>query len=261
MAIARAGIFLIIVSHLFPNNHWQNFSFQTDNLAKIETIFLDNKYIQTYKNQVGIWIESTSYSYFSKKFGIKVSKIKQINKSSKRKSGKWIFYPYSKKYITELYKQGIKRQTVVTPNGELIWPVKGMRITSRVGNRWGKTHTGIDIASARGSFVLAAATGTVSSRGYEGAFGISLVTENNGIQYRYGHLSAVLVRKGDKIKKGQIIALSGNTGRSTGPHLHFEIRCMGMVLNPENFLPGFKESMDASSKFHSILRQNNSNKL
>ena len=89
-----------------------------------------------------------------------------------------------------------------------------------------------------GSNVLAADGGTVTYAGYSGAYGyLVIIDHQNGMETRYAHNSSLLVSKGDKVYQGQHIAESGNTGRSTGPHCHFEIRVNGVAKNPINYLP------------------------
>lgn len=99
---------------------------------------------------------------------------------------------------------------------------KGL-ITSWSGPRWGRQHEGVDIGVPTGTPVYAVQAGTVTLAGVEGGYGNSVViAHTDAISTRYGHNSVLLVKAGDKVAKGQMIAKSGNTGRSTGPHLHFE---------------------------------------
>lgn len=115
-------------------------------------------------------------------------------------------------------------------------PVKGV-VTSRFGARWGSVHTGTDIGVATGTPIYAAASGTVIFSGWKGTLGkFIVVNHGNGIQTYYAHCSALLVSKGDTVTAGQLIAKVGNTGRSTGPHLHFEIRLNGSALNPQKYI-------------------------
>jgi len=250
---------IISFSFLSAEENWLSYRQKTESMGEIETIFLDNRYIQSYKNQVGIWKSSRNFSYYAKKYGVTVDNIKLVNgiplKKKYYSTSSYIFYPFSTAYIRKLDAIGINRQKWNVARAEFIWPIRGNRITSKLGRRWGKNHSGLDIASSRGTIVVAAKDGRVMYAGKTGAFGIS-VTINHGdsIATKYAHLSSIVVKKGDNIKKGQIIAYSGNTGRSTGPHLHFEVRCMGIVLNPENFLPEFKESMESAIEFTSILK-------
>ena len=126
--------------------------------------------------------------------------------------------------------------------GELVNPVSG-QITSGFGGRnspggIGSTnHKGIDIAVPEGTDVAAADGGTITKVDYNESRGVYVeVTHGNGRKTRYQHLSGYYVQKGDVVKKGQTIAASGNTGHSTGPHLHFEVLEGGTPVNPMNYL-------------------------
>lgn len=118
----------------------------------------------------------------------------------------------------------------------LVRPTSGV-VTSRYGYRWGRTHTGIDIGAPTGTPIKAAAAGTVSFSGWKGTLGYLVVlSHGNGIQTYYAHCSKLLVSKGQTVSKGQLIAKMGSTGRSTGPHLHFEIRVNGSSINPQSYI-------------------------
>ncbi len=105
-------------------------------------------------------------------------------------------------------------------------------------------HTGVDLIAPPGTAVVAAAGGVVSTVAYVAEYGnIVDVDHDNGLTSRYAHLSRSLVRVGDVVMKGQKIALVGNTGRTTGPHLHFEVREHGIPLNPNKFLSLGKNDM------------------
>jgi murein DD-endopeptidase MepM/ murein hydrolase activator NlpD len=122
-------------------------------------------------------------------------------------------------------------------------PAPGRQITSLFGNRidpfFGKLamHPGIDFREKPGTHVDATGAGVVTYAGPMGGYGIMVeIDHGNGISTRYGHLSKVLVKKGDKVKEGDLIALSGSTGRSTGPHLHYEVRRNNQAVDPLRFL-------------------------
>ena len=98
-------------------------------------------------------------------------------------------------------------------------------------------HEGIDVATQEGRPILAPSEGIVTKVTWNGGFGKILVVEHGyGYKTKYAHLSKVLVKKGDKIKRGQEIAQVGNTGRSTGPHLHYEVLLNNVPVNPLNFI-------------------------
>ncbi|HET7560171.1 MAG TPA: M23 family metallopeptidase, partial [Limnochordia bacterium] len=116
------------------------------------------------------------------------------------------------------------------------WPVRGP-ISSPFGVRWGRMHEGIDIAVNTGTPVRAAASGRVEVAGWVSGYGYAIYLDNgHGVGTRYGHNSRLLVRVGQRVERGQVIALSGNTGNSTGPHVHFEIRFNGRPVNPLSYV-------------------------
>jgi murein DD-endopeptidase MepM/ murein hydrolase activator NlpD len=120
-----------------------------------------------------------------------------------------------------------------------IWPAKGV-LTSGFGRRWGRMHKGIDIAAPIGTPVFAAAHGEVVSAGWNsGGYGnLVKIRHADGSVTYYGHNSRVLVREGQMVAQGEQISEMGSTGRSTGPHLHFEVRPDGTgAVNPIAFLP------------------------
>ena len=98
-------------------------------------------------------------------------------------------------------------------------------------------HTGLDFRSSTGDPVRATATGMVESAGYNGGYGKMVeIDHGNGFSTRYGHMSEIEVKVGQQIKIGQIIGRVGSTGRSTGPHLHYETRIDGDAVDPQKFL-------------------------
>jgi murein DD-endopeptidase MepM/ murein hydrolase activator NlpD len=107
------------------------------------------------------------------------------------------------------------------------------RLTSSYGRRWGRLHAGIDLAAGVGAPVRAVTDATVLSAGWEGGYGrcVRLVHADGTVSV-YAHLNSIQVRKGQRVSAGQQIAREGNSGQSTGPHLHFEVRINGTPVNP-----------------------------
>lgn len=106
------------------------------------------------------------------------------------------------------------------------------------GERSYEFHPGLDIGGERGDTVAAPANGIVSEAGWKGGYGNMIeVDHGNGLKTRYGHLSKIEVQPGDTVERGQVIGLIGSTGRSTGPHLHYELRLFDKPINPRFFLP------------------------
>jgi murein DD-endopeptidase MepM/ murein hydrolase activator NlpD len=111
------------------------------------------------------------------------------------------------------------------------------RLTSSYGRRWGRLHAGIDLAAGTGSPIRAAGSATVLSAGWEGGYGRCVrLLHSDGTVTVYGHMSALLVRAGERVRAGEQIGREGNTGYSTGPHLHFEVRINGTPVNPVSWL-------------------------
>ncbi|MDW7673120.1 MAG: M23 family metallopeptidase [Bacillota bacterium] len=116
------------------------------------------------------------------------------------------------------------------------WPVQGI-ITSNFGRRWGEFHYGLDIAADTGDIVRAAASGKIVAAGWRGTYGQAVIIEHNGIfSTLYAHNSSLLVSEGDWVEQGDPIAKIGSTGRSTGPHLHFEVHQNGKAIDPLRLL-------------------------
>ena len=114
--------------------------------------------------------------------------------------------------------------------------------TSAFGPRWSRHHSGIDIANHVGTSIYAARRGRVVFAGHLGAYGLMVEIQHpDGYKTRYAHCSEILVGVGESVGQGALIARMGNTGRSTGPHLHFEIRTPeNIAIDPASFLRGIK---------------------
>lgn len=137
---------------------------------------------------------------------------------------------------TQVVVKGTKEVPAKKGTGTFKMPTRGS-LSSRFGTRWGRAHEGIDLAAPIGTAVNAADGGVVISVGTNGAYGkLVKIDHGGGYVTYYGHLSKFFVKQGDKVYKGQKIAAVGNTGRSTGPHLHFEIRKNGTPVNPLKYV-------------------------
>ncbi len=127
-------------------------------------------------------------------------------------------------------------------NEPSLWPVIGV-VRSTFGGRSdpfsgeGAFHTGIDLQAPTGTPVHVTADGVVETVGWSGSYGkLVVVNHGNGLQTYYGHLSHFLVVPGQEVRRGEVIALSGRTGRATGPHVHYEVRLSGTPVNPYRFM-------------------------
>lgn len=143
----------------------------------------------------------------------------------------------------------IKKLDLKTEENTEITNINGIKIATlpvsgTISSRYGVSssirssrHTGLDIAASKGTQIKVVADGTVISAEYSGSYGYLVkVDHGNGVETWYAHTSKMYVKKGEKVKAGDVIALVGSTGNSTGPHLHFEIRINGEHVNPQNYL-------------------------
>lgn len=106
------------------------------------------------------------------------------------------------------------------------------------GGRSYEFHGGLDIDGERGDAIIAPANGVVVKAGWQGGYGNLIeIDHGNGLTTRYGHLSSIAIQAGDPVQRGQVIGAVGSTGRSTGPHLHYELRLNDKAINPRRLLP------------------------
>jgi murein DD-endopeptidase MepM/ murein hydrolase activator NlpD len=122
--------------------------------------------------------------------------------------------------------------------GRLVWPLHGV-VTQEFGHHAGGFHPGIDIAAGYGAPIRAAGSGAVIYAGWESGYGnYTCISHGGGIATCYAHQSAIDVHVGQSVAQGQVIGAEGNTGDSTGPHLHFEVRVNNVPNNPRSFIGG-----------------------
>ena len=212
------------------------------NLKAQQTIYLDNEDIQEYKGKLGKWFQvenKNTIKSLSKKYQINIKGIYSINSIDKTIVKNYYFIPYPDEYLKELEEKNRQRDVITSNENEFIWPVENaFKISSVLGFRFGKFHPGMDIPVVSGKPVLASMEGLVVFSDYSEGYGRVIILEHrNNFSTRYAHNYANLVKKGDFVKKGQIIALSGSTGNSTGNHVHLEIRCQDIPMDPLDFLP------------------------
>lgn len=139
----------------------------------------------------------------------------------------------------DAYLEDNEALIMATPS---LWPVRGW-VTSDFGVRSSPFHSenmiheGMDIATTIGSLIRAPASGIVIYAGWEQGYGnLVTIAHGYGLTTRFGHCSEILVRKGEAVKRGQVIATVGVTGRATGPHLHYEVRIQGVPVNPRRYI-------------------------
>lgn len=138
--------------------------------------------------------------------------------------------------VSKIVKVGTKERPATTGSGTFIKPTYGT-LSSRYGSRWGSTHQGIDIAGEYNSDIKAADGGVVTYSDWMSGYGNYLIIDHeNGYQTAYGHCASLEAKVGDRVAKGDVVAKMGNTGRSTGTHLHFEVRKNGKYVNPLKYV-------------------------
>ncbi len=138
---------------------------------------------------------------------------------------------------TEIIVTGTQDPPPKKGTGYFINPLPGSSISSRFGSRSGGFHLGQDMTSPTGTPIKAADGGTVTFAGYSGSYGYVVdIDHGGGYTTRYAHASALYVTTGEKVYQGEVIAAVGATGVATGPHLHFEVRRYGEIVNPANYI-------------------------
>lgn len=143
----------------------------------------------------------------------------------------------SKNPIGKIVVKGTKNPPPKIGSGKFNWPTSRGSVTSKFGSRWGRMHEGIDIGLPIGTPIKASDGGKVTFSGYKNGYGLCvIINHGGGYSTLYGHNSKNLVKAGQSVFQGQEIAKSGNTGRSTGPHLHFEVQKNGNAVNPMTYL-------------------------
>jgi murein DD-endopeptidase MepM/ murein hydrolase activator NlpD len=196
-------------------------------------ICIDSKYIYSYEEIKGLIISNSK------------SKFKEIKKEVKNESNDLKLEAkaatkvvsnkeFSKKSATK--KITSSNKSVLGSKTKLLRPSEG-KVSSNFGMRWGKMHKGMDIAGSTGSPIYAAMDGTVTYSGWMEGYGkVIIIDHGNKLETIYGHCNLLRVKKGEKVSKGQRIGDVGSTGRSTGPHVHFEVRINGVAENPSKYI-------------------------
>ena len=185
--------------------------------------------------------EGDTVSTLAKEFKTQENYILDFNNSARFVPGELIFIPFNAGILGQIDESKNYRELLAR---DYIWPVPGYyRVSSKYGGRWGGKHNGIDIPAKKGSDILAAANGVVvySGNGFTGFGNIIIVAHQHGFFTLYAHNDTNLVRNGEKVLKGDKIAIVGNSGKSTGPHLHFEIRKYNTPLDPMTLISNSKK--------------------
>lgn len=181
-----------------------------------------------------VWKKYDTLEKISKQYQVSITTIRRENDIYEPEDlvpGMKIFIPHAK-----LKKAPKKIYSSKRYSHTLLWPAKGT-ISSGFGKRHGKMHYGIDLTRDGGRKVIAAANGVIEFSGRRGGFGNTIIINHGkGLKTLYAHNQTIYVKKGKRVKKGQLIAKMGSTGRSTGIHLHFEVHLNGVPKNPLRFL-------------------------
>ena len=175
------------------------------------------------------------FKKIAREFKVSEKELNNLNNGN-TKVGNWIFVPLDEGFLNQ---NGGNLKYFSEFNQSFLWPVPAVKkISSKFGKRWGRAHEGIDIAAPLGTHFLASEEGKVIFAGNSlPSYGNMIIIDHgNGVHTVYAHAEKVFVRRGDRVFKGEVIGKVGSTGRSTGPHLHFEIRKQAKALNPEKFL-------------------------
>jgi len=182
-------------------------------------------------------------SRIASRYGVTVDKIKEFNNiEGALVVGQVVIIPGGKPYVVPAPPSTATTKTLLTnlapstldTGTRLMWPTPTRRITQYFSWR----HAGLDLASSTGTPIYAAEEGVVQAAGWNrGGYGYYVIIDHGqGLRTLYGHASKLLVSAGERVPRGQMIALIGSTGRSTGPHLHFEVIVQGQRVNPLNYI-------------------------
>ncbi|MBC7539383.1 MAG: peptidoglycan DD-metalloendopeptidase family protein [Bacteriovorax sp.] len=194
----------------------------------------------TMKSGHYVQVKSTdTLDTLAKEFNVSKEKIAESNSGKAITPGDWVFIPIKRGVLVQDFEARPFDPKAYLKSGEFLWPVPASNvISSGFGHRWGHAHEGIDISARIGSHIVSAAEGVVVYSGSEiGGYGnITVIAHKNGFFSVYGHAKVNFTHQGQRVYRGQVIAQIGMTGRTTGPHLHFEIRKNGEAIDPTTFL-------------------------
>lgn len=187
------------------------------------------------------WTSQDTLESVAKEFRTTVSAIEASNAGRSFSPGQRIFVPTTTGIIGPKLARGLASQYSTSEyldSGDFLWPVpSASRISSGFGPRWGRHHDGIDIPARPGAHIVAAQDGVVVHSGTMGGYGnIIVISHPNGLFTVYAHNKKNMVRANQSVHRGQVIGQVGNSGRSTGAHLHFEVRHDSRALDPKKLV-------------------------
>jgi hypothetical protein len=216
--------------------------FNTKTFAKLLTIIFIVLFASCTTMKSGHYVqlnEKDTIESLAKEFNLTKEKILEVNEGKQFKPGDWVFIPLKRGILGDQTDSKSYNPSKYLKSGDFLWPVPtSSSISSGWGKRWGRMHEGVDIPSKVGSNIVAASDGIVVYSGSEiGGYGnITVVAHKNGFFTVYAHAKVNYTKEGQRVYRGQVIAQVGMTGRSSGPHLHFEIRKNGESIDPQGFL-------------------------
>ncbi len=183
----------------------------------------------------------------AEKYGLNSRDLASANVGREVRSGEWVFVPLNRGLI-QLFQNRVQYGNIsyshqFLSSGKFLWPVpESTRISSHYGHRWGRIHHGVDIPGRIGMNVIAVEDGVVLYASSMGGYGkLIAIRHAGGYNTVYAHLNDFSVRPGQRVRRGEVIGELGNTGRSTGPHLHFEVRRGTESIDPMAYI---KQSRD-----------------
>lgn len=186
--------------------------------------------------QPGDTLDSIANKYKATVEAIITSEYNLLQEPYTIEPGQWLVVPGgSKPYIPRVVESRFSPppQGAAKGSGAFMWPVSGI-----ISQSFWSGHLGIDIAAPEGTPIYAADSGYVQATGWSGGYGNRVIIDHgNGYQTLYGHMSIILIQPGMSVQRGDLIGRVGETGRATGPHIHFELWLNGVKRNPFGFLP------------------------
>ena len=235
-ALLVSILFLLGVCMVRENKRMEMFKVneKPESVGKITQTYT---YVEEYTEPVQYVYDEEMYSderyvYQEEEKGSKSITVMAVYQEGEQTEQKILDTEIIQKANPEIIYVGIKERPTY------IYPVEDYCISSYFGPRWGRSHKGIDLAVCTGTRVEASRAGEVVRAEWYGGYGYCVDVEHeDGVVTRYGHLSEICVEIGQEVSQGNLLAYSGNTGNSTGPHLHFEIIVDGCALNPMLYLP------------------------
>lgn len=209
-------------------------------LLNIGLLLLLSSSCSSMKSGQYVFVEAPSQlKKVAKTYGLSLDELKRANPESNFEGNEWLFIPSKVGIVYLLNDTYVIEDYGQLGTGRFLWPVPNFyKVSSHFGPRGRKHHDGIDVPAPKGTPIVAVDNGVViySDNGIRGYGNMIVLAHGDDVFTVYAHNRKNKVDKGDKVAKGDEIAEVGNTGRSTGPHLHFEIRVKNKVRNPAQFL-------------------------